>query len=69
MPDLTVVERVARRDDSRPGWAVWHVKHSPCCGANRVHVFEAACLEIQCECGAWIETPAMMRMVGGKPRG
>jgi hypothetical protein len=67
MPDLIPVERVARTDPSRPGWCVWNVKRSPCCGIKRVHVFPSSCLEIQCECGAWIETPALMRMETRKP--
>jgi hypothetical protein len=62
MPDLIPVERPARTDPSRPGWCVWNVPRSPCCGVKRVHVFPASCLEIQCECGAFLETPRLFKM-------
>ena len=57
-----VVERTAQLDKSRKGWCTWHIKRTACCGIDRVNVYPAACLEIQCECGEWIETPLLMVM-------
>lgn len=38
-------------------WIVWELRRAPCCGINRVHVYPAYLVHIECECGEWIATP------------
>lgn len=42
----------------RPGrWVVWDRDGSQCCGVRRIEVYPSHLTHIECECGAWIETP------------